>query len=81
MLLWAVVASTYEEAVGDAFPVVIHTMMSKTREGALGVFRAHMETDSFLRGCTDDKKFKSIDCRTELAILRYDTETKRFIET
>jgi hypothetical protein len=81
MLLWAVVASTYEEAVGDDYPLVIHTMLGKTYEEAVGIFQAHMKADAFLRGCTEEKKFKSIDCRTELAILRYDTETKRFIET
>jgi hypothetical protein len=80
MLLWAMVASTYEAEIGDDYPVVIHTMLSKTREGAMGVFKAHMGTDSFLRGCTEQGRFKSIDCRTEVVLLRYDTETKRFID-
>jgi hypothetical protein len=79
-LLWAVVASTYEKAVGDDYPLVIHTFLGKTPDEAVGILQAHMRADAFLRGCTEQQKFKSVDCRTDTVLLRYDTVTKKFIE-
>jgi len=78
-LLWAVVHSIYEESIGDEYPVVQHTFMGRTRKEAVGYFRAHLKTDSFLRGCSERGQFgDGIRCRADMVELRYDTETKRF---
>jgi hypothetical protein len=81
-LLWAVVHSIYEESIGDEYPVVTHTFMGRTRKEAVGYFRAHLKTDSFLRGCTERGRFGSdIKCRTEMTVARYDTVTRQLRET
>jgi hypothetical protein len=80
-LLWAVVASTYEADIGDDYAVVSHTFFGRTQAEAVGYFQAHMGTDSFLRGCTEGGHFKSIECRTEVAVLRYDSVTRQYFAT
>ncbi len=40
--------SIYEEATNYKYPVVEHRFTGKTQEEALGYFKAHLKTDSFL---------------------------------
>lgn len=56
--------SIYEKAVGDAYPVVVHSFLGKTREEAEGYYRAHLKTDTFFRGCVEKEQFDGIDCWT-----------------
>jgi hypothetical protein len=79
MVLWAVIASTYEESVGSAYPVVRHIFYGKTKDEALGYFNAHLQTDKFLASCTENESFGAIACRTELLVAKYDTVTNQYI--
>ena len=47
------------------YPVVRHIFIGKTKEEAMGYYKAHLKTDAFLAGCKDGK-YKDIECRTEV---------------
>jgi hypothetical protein len=61
MKTWRIVQQIYEE--GDPEPVLTHVFYGKTREEAAGVFKAHMGTDSFMRGCVTNGRFRDFTCR------------------
>lgn len=63
--LWAYVVNTYEKEVGDAYPIVQHVFLGKTKEEALGYFNAHLGTDEFLRGCVEQRRWHQVECWTE----------------
>ena len=48
------------------FPIVVHTFNGKTKTEAMGYFRAHLKTDSFLRGCTETGYYGLIPCRVSI---------------
>jgi len=45
--------------------VLTHVFYGKTLEDAKHVFSAHMRTDSFMRGCVLEKRFRDFACHTE----------------
>ena len=47
-------------------PVVEHRFYGRTPEQAERIYRAHRSTDSFLRGCDDNRRFGKIQCRSEV---------------
>lgn len=57
------VVDIFEE--GDRAPVVRHVFFGKSRSAALRILRAHMRTDSFLRGCVRRGKWKAVVCRAK----------------
>lgn len=62
-----IVSRIYEGT--DRYPVVVHVFYGRTRDIAERVFKAHQQTDSFLRGCMQGG-FKKINCHEE-----HETET------
>jgi len=79
MLLWAIVHSIFEEAVGSAYPILVHSFFGKTLAEAKGYLRAHKRTDSFLRGCDEAGRWNGVKCRVTVGIYRYDSTTQRFL--
>lgn len=67
---YRVVALTSEWDGYGWVPTVRHEMYGETADRALEVFRAHMETDAFLRGCTTTGNFRGITCKTESIVER-----------
>ena len=64
---YRIVALTYELSdAGVWVPVVRHEFYGNTPERALRVWGAHLETDSFLRECTQNERFGDITCHTVL---------------
>lgn len=61
--LWAYQVDIYERAAGSAYPVVTHIFYGRTQEEANGYYRAHMQTDEFLRGCVQKGRWKRVACR------------------
>lgn len=59
----ALVVDIYESAVGDAYPVVRHVFLGKTKEEARGYFKAHMGTCEFMRDCVKKRRWKQVKCR------------------
>lgn len=47
----------------DRFAIVKHVFVGKTRREAMRYHRAHLKTDSFLRGCEKKGRFRGIRCR------------------
>jgi hypothetical protein len=63
---WFRVVALTSEWDGYAWiPTVRHEMYGATRERALEVFAAHMQSDAFLRGCTTRQSYEGTTCRTE----------------
>lgn len=57
---WRIVQHIYE---GDARePILTHVFYGETPDAAQGVFDAHMQTDSFMRGCVQDCRFRDFAC-------------------
>lgn len=50
----------------DQYPVVIHIFQGYSPAEARGLYKAHQETDSFLRGCSEHGRFRNFKCRQEL---------------
>lgn len=48
---------------GTTYAIVRHVFIGKTRAEAAGYFKAHMKTDSFLRGCTKRGKWDGLSCK------------------
>lgn len=62
---WALWVDIFEpNSAGMGYPVVTHIFKGLTKKEAEGYFKAHMGTDSFLRGCVTKGKFGQLDCRT-----------------
>ena len=53
----------YEETTNYKYPVVQHNFYGQTREEAYGYYKAHLETDIFLRECVEKNRFNGIICR------------------
>lgn len=64
---WRVIAMTYELGEGGEWiPTVRHEFYGATSNDAHAVMLAHMQTDEFLRECTQRGTFRdSVTCRTE----------------
>lgn len=45
--------------------VVEHRFFGETQEKAAAIYRAHLKTDAFLRGCVTAGAWTSVACRTE----------------
>lgn len=58
-----IIVSIFEE--GRDYPAVVHIFYGRTLPEALGYFRAHMRTDSFLSDCVVRKRFANMACRAE----------------
>lgn len=67
---WRIVQHIYEQ--DESEPVLTHVFYGETREGAEGVFKAHMGTDSFMRGCVSQRRFRDFACHADSHIERYD---------
>jgi hypothetical protein len=66
---WFRVVALTSEWDGYAWiPTVRHEMYGQTQERALEVFRAHMESDAFLRGCSSTGNYQGTTCRTETIV-------------
>lgn len=66
---YRVVALTYEVgAQGEEVLTLRHEMYGETSERAIAVYRAHLESDAFLRECSVNQVFETtrgaILCRT-----------------
>lgn len=66
MQLHVVVVDVFEAATRFRYPVVRHAFYGRSREEADGYFRAHLETDSFLRDCLENKRWNGVSCETEV---------------
>lgn len=62
-MLWALVVDIYES---KPYPVVQHVFRGETQDEAAGYFDSHMETDEFMRGCVENKRWKDVECRAEM---------------
>lgn len=51
-------------------PTVTHVFHGETPERAEEVYRAHMKTDAFLRGCTQRGRWDGVDCWVEVERVR-----------
>lgn len=61
------VVDIYEpKGAGTDYPILRHEFYGKTKAEAEGYFRAHLGTDSFLRGCTQKRHYKSIECFADI---------------
>ena len=60
---WRIVQHIFENV--DREPILTHVFYGETRERAGQVFDAHMQTDSFMRGCERKQKFRDFACHTE----------------
>ena len=60
---WRVVQHIYEG--NEAEPTLTHVFYGETFDRAWGVYKAHMVTDSFMRGCTTNQRFRDFSCHAE----------------
>lgn len=67
MALWTLEHRIFEAAVGDAYPVIVHNFIGRTKEEAMGYYRAHLQADAFIRGCTETGRFGQVRCRSEMS--------------
>lgn len=58
--MFTLVVQTFE---GETV-VLEHRFYGATRARAQEIYRAHMRTDAFLRGCTQQSRFGSIRCKS-----------------
>jgi hypothetical protein len=65
MIIHRLTIETYEESVGDDYPVVAHIFRGATKKEALGYYNAHLKFDEFLRLCQESGQFKTVTCRNE----------------
>jgi len=57
------VINTYEG--DDELPILTHIFHGETRDDALAVMRAHMETDEFFRASVNDGEWNGIELSNE----------------
>lgn len=62
---WAYVVDIFEKSVGSDYPVVEHAFFGRTKDEALGYFRAHLTTDDFLRSCVERNVWDGVECWSE----------------
>lgn len=60
--MWIAEYNTFEAATGSRRPVLTHLFYGDSREEALAVMRAHLQSDGFFRGCTQTGKYGQIQC-------------------
>ena len=58
--VWRIVQHIYEE--NGTEPVLTHVFYGGTRQEAEHIYAAHMQTDSFMRGCVTDQRFRDFAC-------------------
>ena len=66
--IWRVVEHIYEGK--DNEPVLTHVFYGETPSGAWAIRRAHMQTDSFLKSCATDRRFRDFTCHTSSYVER-----------
>jgi len=66
MQLHAVVVDIFEGATKFRYPIVRHVFYGRDKGEAEGYFRAHMETDEFLRSCVQKKQWNGVTCEAEV---------------
>lgn len=71
MKTWRIVQQIYEQ--DDPDPILTHVFYGKTEEEARGVYRAHMTTDSFMRGCVNQQRFRDFACHADSHVERMDS--------
>lgn len=64
MRLYYIQVDIFEE--GGNYPVVQHTFYGRTKDEAQGYHEAHMQTDSFLRGCEGRGRWQDIRCNVRV---------------
>jgi hypothetical protein len=65
-----IVHEIYEAGTAKrGYPVVVHLFNGATKAEARRYFRAHMKTDSFLRGCTKRGKWSQVRCKVRMRML------------
>jgi hypothetical protein len=60
---WRIVQHIYENV--DREPVLTHVFYGESPEAAQHIFDAHMQTDSFMRGCVVDQRFRDFVCHAD----------------
>lgn len=61
---YQLVVDIYEKATKEAYPVVRHIFVGKTKDEAQGYFGSHMKTDEFMRDCVKKGKWEQVECRS-----------------
>lgn len=74
MKTWRIVQHIYEG--DDMEPVLTHIFYGKTLEEADGIYQAHMQTDSFMRGCATRQKFRDFSCYARSHVERMNSRGK-----
>ena len=69
--MWRIVHQTFEESVGDSYPVLEHIFYGKTRKEALRYYQSHLKSDEFFRDCELRKKWNNVRCYTRKFIEEY----------
>jgi len=67
---WRVVQHIYENV--ETEPTLTHVFYGETLDRAWAVFNAHMQTDSFMRACTTERRFRDFACHARCYVERYD---------
>ena len=62
VMYWRMVVDIYELSVGYDYPVVRHIFTGRTPEEARAYFQAHLETDEFMRGCVEQRRWRDVVC-------------------
>lgn len=68
MKTWRIVQHIYE--ADDPEPVLAHVFYGETLEKAEHIYQAHMGTDSFMRGCVNDRRFRDFACHARSHVER-----------
>ena len=77
MKTWRIVQHIYEE--NGTEPVLTHVFYGETREQAAHIYKAHMVTDSFMRGCVMNRQFRDFSCRAIDHTEQYDPATSEWV--
>lgn len=70
MKMWRIIQHIYEGDERD--PTLTHVFYGETRDRAEEVYRAHMQSDSFMRGCVTRQRFRDFSCHAESRFERLD---------
>ena len=64
---YKLVVDIYEpEGAGTDYPILRHEFFGRTEKEAEGYFRAHLATDTFLRGCVQKRRWRQVGCVAEI---------------
>lgn len=66
--MWVGEYNTFERAIGNRRPVLTHIFYGDTRAEVVRVVQAHMASDRFFNGCTNNGRYGNIECWTEYRI-------------